>query len=177
MPTPVPRRTPEGTAPGPAVAALYFYPDDSPAAGAPRPLLLRPTEQPFGVHALLCDAASCAVDARDPLSGASAPRWRPAARQRLVGTAVRTLGAVAWEHDPARDDVRAGRPLLDRAPLDEAGAGDVEAEAWRVLERLACRGAWAKEGLCANAHEYLAKGNATFVPWDGDCAPTYGAGG
>ncbi|MCJ1440317.1 MAG: hypothetical protein MMC23_000800 [Stictis urceolatum] len=95
---------------------------------------------------------------------------RPSPRQRMIGTQVRTMGAVATRSDPLFGVLNEGTWVLSRQRLREKGGSEIEGveeRIWRVLERVGCEGeglgqlvaaAGGKEsGLCRNVRAYLGK--------------------
>ena len=113
-----------------------------------RPVFLHTSILQFGIRDLMCDS-SCV----ETFSATSA---RPRENQRIIGTKVRTLGAVASRIHPVHGQIRNRKRLLANKNIKDRGL-DFEPKIWMVLERLACEkgGAWGEEALCRNTRAYV----------------------
>lgn len=153
--TPVPLSSPDGTPSGGGVAVLQvspLHPDTH--------LFLHTSIVRFSLRELMCDK-SC-IEAR----------VRPTEHQRIIGTSVRTMGAVVTRSDQLYGHLTSHRRLLAWKMLWERGM-DPERGIWMVLERLACEeaGAWFVEGggVCGNVRGYVEGTFEDWTRWRGEC--------
>ena len=155
------RSAADGTKLGSGVCVLHAHPDTS------MPLFMHTSILRFGIRDLMCDATCIEEPAT---AAAHSERFgRPSARQRMIGTKVRTMGAIATLSDQVHDPLLEGRRLLSWLQLEEKGIASLEGMIWRVMERTACQGPWREEGLCRNIHEYVAKAIDDFTEWRDLC--------
>ncbi|MCJ1334492.1 hypothetical protein MMC10_011204 [Thelotrema lepadinum] len=156
-PDQIDRADAEGKKLGSGVCVLHAHPDTS------MPLFMHTSIVRFGIRDLMCDI-TCIEDP-STIAAHSERFGRPSARQRMIGTKVRTMGAIATRTDQVHDPLLEGRRLLSWLQLEEKGLGDLEAKIWRVLERTACQGPWMEEGLCKNIQGFVEKALDSFEPW------------
>ena len=160
-PDQIARADAEGAKLGSGVCVLHAHPDTS------MPLFMHTSIVRFGIRDLMCDA-TCVEDP-SRIAVHSERFGRPSSRQRMIGTKVRTMGAIATHADQVHDPLLEGRRLLSWLQLEEKGLGNLEYMIWRVMERTACQGPWMEEGLCKNIQEYVEKALDSFEPWRGQC--------
>lgn len=150
--TPVPLSAQDGGPEGSGVCVFHLAPSDPQEAAY---LFLRTSIHRFGVRDLMCDE-TC-------VETAPGGYRRPSRHQRMIGSTVRTVGAVATANDwlyGRLHDPQQKRRTLAWKDLEARGL-DPEKDIWRVLERLACEkgSVWNQGTLCSNVREYV---NSTF---------------
>ena len=164
-PDQVARSAADGTQLGGGVTVLHAAP------GTNMPLFMHTSIIRFGIRELMCDASCIEDPAR--AEEHSERFGRPSGRQRMIGTKVRTMGAIASPGDMLHDALVEGRRLLSWKQLEEKGLGGFEGQVWRVLERTACQeeSVWREEGVCKNIGGFVDKaiGAQDFVAWRGEC--------
>ena len=159
-PDQVSRGSDNGEPDGQGVVVLHAHPETG------KPVIMHTSIVRFGVRDLVCDATcvETSLDSKTHQCG------RPTHRQRMIGTKVRTMGAIATRGDQLYDALKEGKKLLSWKQLERMGLGGFETNIWKVLERNACGGgAWTQEGLCHNVVEYIYKAIDKFEPWRGGC--------
>ncbi|KAL8940484.1 MAG: hypothetical protein Q9211_002245 [Gyalolechia sp. 1 TL-2023] len=122
-----------------------------------RPLFLHSNFIKLSVRRLMC--AECV---EDPSS--------LSAEQRLTGEMVTFKGMIANHSNPVWEHLNAGKRIFatkDRDGLNNIGSLDTEKDIWRVMERVACVGAFSEETICRRTRRYLDKTFGVVTRWEG----------
>ncbi|MCJ1394612.1 hypothetical protein MMC18_007492 [Xylographa bjoerkii] len=160
--TPVPMSAPDGGPEGSGVCVFQVSPSDPQLS---QYMFLHTSIHRFGLRDLMCDE-TCVEES--PVG-----YERPTKYQRIIGTTVRTVGAVATTTDPLYGRLRHKqemRRVLAWEDLEARGL-DPEQDIWRVLERMACepRSVWNQGALCSNVRNYMSGTFSNVEYWRGEC--------
>ncbi|KAL8649250.1 MAG: hypothetical protein Q9210_004513 [Variospora velana] len=92
------------------------------------------------------------------------------AQQRLEGKRVIFKGSIVNHDSPIYSQLRYGKRLFATKAEDELndmGKLDTEKDIWRVMERVACVGAFSEEEICARTKRHLETTFGEVARWDG----------
>ncbi|KAL8831219.1 MAG: hypothetical protein Q9170_005390 [Blastenia crenularia] len=90
--------------------------------------------------------------------------------QRLMGETVTFKGSIADRTDHVHDQMYTGRRLFatkTKDNLNHMGRLDTEKDIWRVMERVACVGAFSDEKICQRTRRHLGRVFGTVTRWEG----------
>lgn len=92
------------------------------------------------------------------------------AQERLEGKRVVFKGSIVDEGSTIHPQMRDGKRLFATKVEDELndlGKLDTEKDIWRVMERVACVGAFSEEETCNRTRTHLEKAFGEVTRWDG----------
>ncbi|KAL9012153.1 MAG: hypothetical protein Q9173_003066 [Seirophora scorigena] len=150
------QRYDDGTGKGMGTGMAMMQADPAHSEGF-KPLFLHSNFVKFSVRRLMC--AECMEDA-SALS----------AQDRSEGKSVVFKGHIMDRNSAIRNQMRHGKRVFATKTGDEMndmGKLDTEKDIWRVMERVACVGAFSEEKICARTRGHLETTFGIESRWDG----------
>ena len=92
------------------------------------------------------------------------------AQQRYDGKEVTFKGSIADHQNPIWEQLNFGRRIFATKGKDgliDMGRLDTELDLWRVMERVACVGAFSDDKICHRTRRYLDKTFGRVTRWQG----------